>query len=189
MPELLYYRHAWPESFATCPPDDDLGKWLARNGLREEVIFHFGTGAHHRLGQVAAWLGCYTIGITASRAEMDAYEELVIAQPDIAACYQVWFGDIYLLQPALLPELDIATLFHLCEFTDPRRGEYGGCTDYEVATRLISRLRPGGCIMAYPGSMAWDKAAPIFERLVAEGRLEAPQFYRSLAIYLKGAVA
>lgn len=185
MPEMLIYNHAWPASFETCPPDDDFGKWLAERDFKGATIFHFGTGEHHRLGTVAAWLGNRTIGITASRREMDAYEELVIAQPQIARNYQVWFGDIYLLNPALLPALDIATVFHLCEFTDPRRAEYGGCTDYDICIRLLSAMRPNGCLVAYPGSMAWNKAQPILESLVREGALESPLLYRSLLLYPK----
>lgn len=185
MPEMLYYRHSWPASFDTCPPDDDFGRWLADMGATDKTIFHFGTGAHHRLGTVAAWLGNRTLGITASRQEMDAYEELVIAQPEIARNYQVLFGDIYLLNPALLPEFDIVTLFHLCEFTDPRRAEYGGCTDREVCERLLSRLRTGGLLVVYPKSMAFLHAHPILLALLEEGRITHCREYESLRIYRK----
>lgn len=188
MPEMIVYDHAWPASFETCPPDDDFGHWLAEAEVKGKTIFHFGTGEHHRLGTVAARLGNHTIGITASRREMDAYEELVIGQPWVAHRYQVLFGDIYLLNPALLPTLDIVTLFHLCEFTDARRMDYGGCSDAELCDRLLRQLRPQGRFVVYPGSMAYNRAQYIIDDLVGVGRIRFEQQYRSLAIYRKQGV-
>lgn len=183
--KMIYYDHKWPAKFDTCPPDRDFGMWLADEGIVGQTIFHMGTGEHHRLGQVAAWLKNYTIGITASRGEMDAYEELAINKPEINQWYHVIFGDIYLINPYLLPQLDILALFHLCEFTDPRRTQYGGCSDEEVVNRLMLNLRPGGRVITYPRSMAYNNAGPIFVKMQDEGRLQLVREYESLRVYRK----
>lgn len=183
LPTMLTYDHAWPESFDSCPCDRDFVDWLLKKEVSGQTIFHFGTGAHHTVGMSAASLENHVIGLTASRGEMDAYEEWAIIMPHRAQCYQVIFGDIYTINPRLLPDLDIVTLFHLCEFTDARRAEYGGCDDREVALRLLSRMKPDGSLLGYPGSMAWVRAEPIFAGLVEEGLLREPVLWRSLAIY------
>ena len=48
-----------------------------------------------------------------------AYVDLVTGNSAVARHYVCYFGDIYLTNPDLLPELDVVTMFHLCEFFFP----------------------------------------------------------------------
>jgi len=98
------------------------------------------------LTQAANGSGNVVLGITASTVEYEAYMKLALERPQLSKSYLAYFGDIYLSNARLLPELDIATMFHAGEYigdntTNP---EYGGVDDLGVARILHGRMRPGG---------------------------------------------
>src|ERR1041385_3779826 len=121
---------------AQCPCDIHFNQWIEANRIAGKTIYHFGTGTHHIVGLTQAANGSdnAVFAITASPVEYDAYIKLAMDQPKILKRYLVYFGDAYLTNPRLLPELDIATMFHAGEFigANTTSPEYGGVDDLGV---------------------------------------------------------
>jgi hypothetical protein len=65
----------------------------------------------------------------------------VTAQPRLARHYVRHFADIYLTSAALLPEFDVVTMFHLCEFyhSETSSVAYGGMTDRQLLDLFTRR--------------------------------------------------
>lgn len=179
-------RRPWKLKPQDCPCDTDFVDWLSDQSLRDQTIFHFGTGEHHVVGLSAARSGAghAVVGITATPAEHDAYVRLAKTEPEITKRYVVYFGDIYNLNARLLPELDVATLFHLCEFADDRVG-YRGLNDESLLRTVGERLRPGGRMLFYAGSYAYPRAAPLIEAWAASSGFSEVPGFRSLRVFQK----
>ena len=179
----------WDLDEAQCPCDIDFNQWIEANQIAGKTIFHFGTGTHHIVGirQAENGLGNAVIGITASVVEYEAYFKLVNEQPHVMKSYLAYFGDIYLTNRRLLPEIDIATLFHAGEYigANTTTPEYGGVDDLGVARILLDRMRPGGHLLFYTGSFAFDKAEAIASVLEREGKLERAGPFKSLLVCRK----
>lgn len=186
---LNFWDYSWPLIVDQCPCDVHFVEWLEDAAIRDATIFHFGTGEHHIVAVHGADrdTGNAVLGITASKNEYQTFIDLVIERPDVARLYNVMFGDIYLLNERLLPEFDIVTLFHLCEFWSEKNDAYGGMTDREMAELLIRRLKPGGRVLFYPGSFAFEKARPIIADLVRDGMLAPAGSFKTLEIYTREA--
>jgi hypothetical protein len=176
---------AWDLSEEQCPCDVHFVEWLEAQGICGAAIFHFGTGAHHHVGIRCAENGSdnAVLGITASPGEHEAYVRLALARPDVSRLYKAFFGDIYVLEDRLLPEFEVVTLFHLCEFRSGENDAYGAMTDLAMAQLLVRKTRPGGWVLFYTGSMAFEAARPIVAELEASGSLEANGSFKSLLIY------
>jgi hypothetical protein len=131
MQKMNYWGEKWDLHVDICPCDVHFNEWVEANKMGGRTIYHFGTGTHHVIGRRQAELGNAVFAITASKEEYDAYVTLVSADTRIARSYVAHFGDIYLSNPRLLPEFDIVTMFHLCEFSHANTAstEYGGLTD------------------------------------------------------------
>ncbi|MDX2155038.1 MAG: hypothetical protein SFW09_00895 [Hyphomicrobiaceae bacterium] len=187
MAKLNYYEISWYLDEPLCPCDVHFVKYLESQGLKDRVIFHFGTGGHHVVGLRSheSGAGNLVLGITASPQEHDAYEKLIIEQPALGRHYKVLFGDIYLLEPRLLPELDIVTLFHVGEFRTEKNDAYGALTDESMVRLLIGKLKVQGLALFYSGSYAYDVAERICRMLVAEGVLEPAGSFETLRVYRK----
>jgi len=179
----------WFLDVEQCPCDVHFVEWLEATGVRGKTIFHFGTGGHHHVGLANHAKGTPNdvLGITASPKEFDDFVKLAIEHAALSRHYQVLFGDIYLLNPKLLPVFDIATLFHLCEFRGDSQDAYNALTDAEVMDKVMSTLPVGGHVLLFSGSFAFDKAQSIAQALVGEGRLRQLPDYKSLQVYTKSA--
>ena len=177
----------WYLDVEQCPCDVHLVEWLEQRGVRGKTLFHFGTGGHHHIGLANHAKGTPNtiLGITASPKEFDAFVKLAIEHAELSRQYQVLFGDIYLLNKRLLPPIDIASLFHLGEFRGDSQDGYGGLTDRQVVEVLLEVMPTGGLISLFTGSFAFDKADAIAKALVAAGRLEKVEGYKSLDFYKK----
>lgn len=184
---LHFWNDTWPLLVETCPCDAHFVEWLAETGVTGASIFHFGTGEHHLVGidNAEAERGNAVLAITASPKEIQAYVDLVIARPEVARGYVAFFGDIYLLNGALLPAFDVVTLFHVGEFWSEKNAAYGGMTDAEMVAVLFDKVRPGGHLLFYTGSYAFDKARPIIDDLVARGLAVPAGTHRTLEVIRK----
>ena len=185
-PEMNVYKDNW---LRIEPCDSQLIEWLDQQRITDAALYHFGTGGHHHVGIECAKpeRRNAVFGITASPQEYDAYVKLVTGRPELLRFYNVVFGDIYLLNPKLLPTFDAVTLFHLCEFSGPQTEAYGGLTDLAVANLLTDKTRPGGHVPFYTGSMAFDKAKPVIAQWAKERPVERVGEYKTLLVYRKAA--
>jgi hypothetical protein len=167
-------------------------EWLDKNGITDSTVYHFGTGGHHHVGIECAKpeRRNSVLGITAAPQEYEKYVELAIARPDVLRTYNAIFGDIYLINERLLPTFDVVTLFHLCEFRGEKNDAYGALTDLEVTNLLTDKTRPGGHILFFTTSFAFDWDGPMSaKRVIAqwekERDVERVGEFKSLLVYRK----
>lgn len=181
--------YKWDLNADTCACDLQFNEWLSEEALTRKAIYHFGTGSHHLVGveQSTNDTGNTVLGITASLEELDAYLKIIASCASISQRYLVYFGDIYLSNPMLLPEFDVITMFHLCEFSDwyTTSEQYGGLDDRLVLDLFTSRLRSGGHILFYTQSMAFDKARPLIHNWKRDNPVQELQSFKDLAVYRK----
>jgi hypothetical protein len=189
MSKLNYWNETWSLDEAQCPCDIHFVQYLAERQAKGAAIFHFGTGNHHIVGLKAAENGANNavLGITASPQEYDDYVELLIKNPRLGHTYKAYFGDIYQLDARLLPEFDYVTLFHVGEFRTPDNDSYGALTDLAMTLLLADKVKPGGEILFYTGSFAYDKAEVVAQELVKARPFVPAADYKTLKIYGKRA--
>ena len=188
---LHYWDAYWGLREQECPCDVHFIAWLDEQKIVDAAIYHFGTGGHHLVGIecAAPQRRNAVLGITAAPQEYDDYVKLAIERPDVLRTYNVVFGDIYLINPRLLPIFDVVTLFHLCEFRGEKNDAYGALTDLEVANLLTDRTRPGGHILFYTGSYAYDRddhsAKDVIAQWERERDVERLGTFKTLLVYRK----
>jgi hypothetical protein len=187
--KLHFWDAVWDLQLAQCPCDVHFCDWLEKEQIKDSSIFHFGTGSHHIIGIRTAENGSNNcvLGITASPGEYDAFVKLAIDRPEVEKSYKVFFGDIYQLEQRLLPKFDVVTLFHLCEFRNERNDVYGALTDLEVTTMLTEQTVPGGYIIFYTKSFAFDTAEKVIAVWEKEQAVEKVGMYETLLVYRKKA--
>jgi len=170
-----------------CPCDVHINEWVEAKKLTGKSIYHFGTGTHHIVGQRQAELGNSVLAITASREEYEAYVALVTENVRVAKFYVAYFGDIYLTNARLLPDFDVVTMAHLCEFFYPNTvsAEYGGLDDRQLLNVFTAKTKPGGHIIFYTGSKDFHTAAPIIEVWSKVAPVERVDDFKTLIIYRK----
>ena len=186
---LNLYKDTWELDIDVCPCDAHFLDFLKSKKIKNASIFHFGTGAHHMVGVGTAKdrSNNAVFAITASVGEYDAYVKLLTDNPKIGNTYKAYFGDIYQLDGRILPEFDVITLFHLCEFRTEANDAYGALTDLEMAKVLVDKLKPGGWVLFYVGSMAFDKAEPVIAKLAKQRSLKRHPDFKRLQVYRKAA--
>lgn len=191
MLKMNLYEDNWDLHVDVCPCDVQFNEWVESQRLTGKVIYHFGTGTHHvvGIGQAESGAGNKVFAITASRGEYDSYIDLVTEKAPVAKSYLAYFGDIYLSDPALLPDFDIVTMFHLCEFTkyNTSSDEYGGLSDRALLDAMTAKLRPGGHILFYLKSFAFDEAEAIVAGWAKAAAVEHVGEYKTLLVYRKRA--
>ncbi len=177
----------WYLDVEQCPCDVHFVEWLEEQGVTGKTVFHFGTGGHHHIGLANHAKGTPNdiLGITASPKEFDDFVKLAIEHAELSRHYQVLFGDIYLLNPKLLPKIDIATLFHLHEFRGDSQDAYGGLTDAQVVDVCLSTMPKGGLVSVFTGSFAGDKATATMMAAASAGKVKRLPDYKSLQFYEK----
>ena len=184
---LDLWKDPWPLNVTQCPCDVHFTDWMEAEGRRGQSVFHFGTGDHHHVGKTLAMNGSdnAVLGITATRPEYDSYIDLVVREPRIGQRYKVLFTDIYQLEPRLLPDFDIVTLFHLCEFWSETNAPFATMADAGVLKAMAAKVRPGGALMFYTGSFAYAAARRLIDAHQAELGLGEPEHYETLLIFRK----
>ena len=190
--KLQFWDDSWDLREKDCPCDVHFVEWLDRETITDAAVYHFGTGNHHYVGIECAKESRRNavLAITAAPQEYEAYVKLAIARPEVLRRYNAVFGDIYLLNDKLLPAFDVVTLFHLCEFRNEKTDSYGGLTDLAVTNLLTDRTRPGGHILFFTGSFAFDWDGPMSaKRVIAQWETERPVervgTYKTLLVYRK----
>jgi hypothetical protein len=183
--KLNYWSGSWPLNIKSCPCDVHFLEYLIANRVADNIIFHFGTGAHHVLGKTNLITGQKNeiFALTASREEYQHYIDFVIENPDASRYYKVLFADIYTLTPRIIPGFDLVTLFHLCEFYDERRSAYAPLNDFTLVDLLLGKLNPGGKIFFYKGSSSFDKARLVISHFEHQGKLVKAEEYETLLVY------
>ncbi|MET0606620.1 MAG: hypothetical protein ABWZ80_09205 [Beijerinckiaceae bacterium] len=183
--EMHIYRDNWAFDERVCPCDAHLMDFIADRNIRNAAIYHFGTGGHHLVGQRCLEDGRNNsvLGITASPTEYEEYVKLIIANPKLAGAYVAYFGDIYMLNETLLPEFDLATLFHSREFRTEKNDAYGALTDLDVMKILARRLKTNGFMLFYTGSFAYDTAMGDIAKLAATGAVEEIGLFKTLRVF------
>ena len=80
--KLNYWQASWPLR-SCCPCDLHFIDYLNEAGVRDKVIFHFGSGEHHVLGKtnLEAAVPNEILAITASRREHQTYIDFIIDNP------------------------------------------------------------------------------------------------------------
>ena len=187
MSKLNYWDTKWDLDEKQCPCDLHLLDYLKEKNVRGADIFHMGTGSHHIVGLKTAndGSGNHVLGITSSPQEYDDYVKLLIDNPRLGFSYKVYFGDIYQIDRRLMPELDMATLFHIGEFRTEHNEAYGALTNVDMTLVLADRLRPGGEIVFYAESFAYDQAAVTLKEVLKQRPFVDAGRYKTLHIIKK----
>lgn len=184
---LDLWKDPWPLDVKQCPCDVHFTEWLAATGARNATIFHFGTGDHHHVGKTEALreAGNAVLGITATKPEYDSYIDLVINRPAVGKRYKVLFTDIYQLAPELLPDFDIVTLFHLCEFWSETNAPFARMNDLGVLEAMSAKVRVGGKLLFYTGSFAFATASGLIDANLSRLGFGPAERHDSLLIHTK----
>ena len=189
----LDLSYGWELQEDICFCDVHFNEYLNRNDIKNKVIFHFGTGKHHIIGKenIKNKEPNKIMGITYTPGEYISYMGLVKDNPLIGNYYKVMFVDAYNLSPELLPDFDIITLFHLCEFSR-FRNKYAHFDDYSLLDMFLTKLKKGGNIIFYNGSSHYLKkpdsdvyTSLVLDKFVKEGKIKKIDEFRSLLIYSK----
>jgi SAM-dependent methyltransferase len=186
MTKLELWKDPWPLDEQQCPCDVHFTRFLAAKALTNQRIFHLGTGLHHHVGLQAPASGHAVLGITASADEYQAYIDLAVNNPHLGKSYKVLFSDIYQTNAALLPPVfDIVTLFHLCEFWFESNAPYAAMNDQGVLETLTQRVVPGGLVLFYTGSFAYDAAALLIDPWFSNAGFAEETPFETLRIFRK----
>ena len=189
MLKMNYWTDKWDLDADICPCDVHFNDWVEDRKIAGKTIYHFGTGTHHVIGkrQAENGLGNVVLGITASIEEYEAYIKLVAEQSKVNKSYIAYFGDIYLTDPRLLPDFDVVTMFHLCEFFFPNTAsaEYGGLTDRTKLDLFTDKLRPGGHMLFYTRSIGFEKAKAVIAEWEKQKPVERVGEFKTLLVYRK----
>ena len=197
--KLYYNRHAYPLDLERCPCDLHFVQYLESRKLEGKTIFHFGTGDHHLVGRDNHERGNPNeiLAITASyqpdtgrSGEHESYIDFIVNNPAAANYYKVLFADVYTLSPRTLPNFDVVTLFHLCEFYNEEKSGYSRLDDRKLLEMFLSKLNAGGKVLFYTKSAGYvDKgreAAALVDDFISQGKLSIEDEYETLLICRRG---
>jgi hypothetical protein len=189
MLKMNYWTDKWDLLVDVCPCDVHFNDWVKHKKLKKKLIYHFGTGTHHVIGveQATNKSGNSVFAITASKEEYESYVTLSTEKAQVSKNYLAYFGDIYLSNPRLLPEFDVVTMFHLCEFFFPNTAskEYGGLTDPKLLDLFTAKTKKGGYILFYMRSIGYGKAEPIIKKWEKKGHVKRVGEFKTLLVFQK----
>ena len=189
MLKMNYWSEKWDLHVNVCPCDQHFNEWIEERKITGKTIYHFGTGTHHIVGMRQAELdaGNMVFAITASKEEYEAYVALVTENARVAKSYLAYFGDIYLSNARLLPDFDVVTMFHLCEFSNENTAseEYGWLSDRKLLDLFTAKTRPGGHILFYMQSKDFHYAQLIIAAWEKEAPVERADDFKTLWVYRK----
>lgn len=184
---MHFWDAYWGLYIEQCPCDVHFVDWLRAKKITNSTIYHFGSGGHHIVGIECAKdnVGNAVMSITAAPQEYDDYVKLLIEKPEVSNHYVCYFGDFYTVNARLVPQLDVLTLFHLCEFYSEKNAAYGGKNDLGATIELLKVTRPGGHVLFYTKSDGYEKTKPVIAELVAMGLIEPAGTHELLEIFTR----
>ena len=184
---LLNWDDTWELDKGKCPCDFYFLEWIEQQEIKNKTLFHMGTGTHHLVGNTLSTNDSnnLVIGLTACPEEYDCYMRMAIDDPRIGGLYKPVFTDIYQLDPRQLPIIDVATLFHLCEFPNEIRTVGPGIGDRAVIEIMIDKLSTGGHLLFYSRSFGFRQLEPIINDIESQGLIVKKEDYKSLRIYAR----
>lgn len=184
---LHLWKDPWPLDVKQCPCDVHFTDWLKSAKIVSATIFHFGTGDHHHVGKAEAERGAGNaiLGVTATAPEYESYMKLAVGNPVVGQRYKVLYTDIYQLAPELLPDFDVVTLFHLCEFWSEHNAPWSRMNDLGVLEALAAKVKPGGRLLFYTGSFAFDAAAKLAAANLPRLGFGPAEKYETLLVHTK----
>lgn len=167
----------WPWLPQLCPPDMYFIDWMKERQFAKSTVLHMGTGLHHRVGIECCAMGHSVIGLTVSKEE--AISRVFRVE---AANYQVLYANLNELDLALIPPLDIMTLFHFGEMDS-----VFGPANYDVLCTLVQdHLADEGYVLFYARSAGWgSNAKAVVARAVDAGVIRHDSTYEELEVYVK----
>lgn len=170
----------WEWDPERCPCDRDFINWLDdQEGQGNEfgLVFHMGTGMHHKVGLACDAQGIPCIGLTVSVDEYMASQSL----QGISSSYGCLLGNIYKLDYDMFPDISYLTLFHLGEM----ESEFGSI-DVEAIDKLLGKVVSGGKVFFYSGSNGFGRAFHYIEHAKSMEMLGyMHDVYHSLLIFRK----
>lgn len=169
----MKYEPGWKWQPDKCPADQHFVDWIVYNHFFDKSILHIGTGEHHFVGESLCPRHS-VLGVTLSPDEVHSYIQLISDNHKLYANYKLLFSDAYLLDPHLLPQFDIITLFHLAEINHGN-----GYTDAELLEMLGGKLNKGGYVLGYTKSVKADVSISLLDKYFV--RVEE---YKSLQVYM-----
>jgi hypothetical protein len=123
------------------------------------------------------------LGITAQKEEYISYMDLIIENAHLNSHYKVIFSDIYTFSPQCLPNFDIITLFHLCEYYYKDKSDYCNLDDRTLLDLMIDKLNNGGNIIFYKKSAKYELAKKLINdtpNLIWEKDFKTLSFYKKI---------
>ena len=190
---LHYWDAYWDLREKECPCDVHFIEWLDQNRITDATIYHFGTGGHHHVGiecarperpQRGARHHGRAAGIREIRRARHRAARMCCATTTPSSATSISSTR------ASCRVFDVVTLFHLCEFRGDKNDAYNALTDLEVANLLTDKTRPGGHILFFTTSFAFDWDGPMSaKRVIAqwekERDVERVGAFKSLLVYRK----
>ena len=123
--------------------------------------------------------------VTACPEEYVRYMNYCIDHPKLAWSYKPIFTDIYCLDERQIPPLDVASLFHIGEFSNEIRGEGPGLTDLQVLEIVFSKIKPGGFLLLYANSIGFPKIQEQIEQWSKDRKIYRESDHFSIVVYRK----
>lgn len=167
----MHKLDGWPYQPEKCPCDDQFIEYL-QTLAPYNIVFHMGTGLHHKVGNYCSSRGMACLGMTASVEEVLTYYET-----SWNPSYQIVYGDIYHLDVRTIPYPTIISLFHLGELVD-----LFGEINEPAIQNLLKRSVPKGLAFFYTKSSAWDRACETVKKFEESDLLNPLDMYKDLLI-------
>ena len=182
---LFRKKSVWKLNFTKCPCDEHFVSYLMDHKIENKNIFHFGTGEHHYVGLQNFNLNLknYIIGITPAFKEFQSYFKLSLELPLLASTYKVICADIYTLNKNDISFFDIATFFHLCEFSIKENIPSHLLDDESLVELFLNRLNTNGLLAFYTQSAGWPSAQLIIDKLLTSQKIAYVEEFKTLKIY------
>ena len=164
-------------------------EWIAKNKIKNKLIYHFGTGTHHVIGikQATNKSGNAVFAITASKEEYEAYIELSTDEgagvESLCRLFRRHLSDQPEAPAGLRRRHHVPSVRVLLPNTASKA--YGGMTDEKLLDLFTAKTKKSGHILFYMGSMAWNKALPIVQKWEKRAPVKRVGEFKTLLVFRK----